>query len=85
MHSDDLNQKKLEVNSGQAHRNDCFIGNNIRFILHHFPIIVADITYIHDFWKEKHYITNENEEIVFKILRDIVKNFHQVNEQLICR
>ena len=47
------------------------VGNNIRFILHYFPIIVADITSIHNFWN------NFNEEIVLKNLKDFVRNPNQ--------
>ena len=59
LHSGDFIYKKLDVN--QALRDDCFVGNNTRFILHHFPLIVADIACIHSFWKERPYITKEKE------------------------
>ena len=78
MHSGDLIYKQLGVNQG--HRDDCFVGNTIRFILHNFPLIFVDISHIHSFWKEKPYITNESEEMVLKTLRDFVKNYDQVRE-----
>jgi len=52
----DLIYKKLGVN--QVHRDDCFVGNILNFILHHFPFIVVHIAHIHGFWKEKPSITN---------------------------
>ena len=83
MHSGDLIYKNLEVD--QVHKDDCFDGNNIRFILHHFPLIFADISHIHSFWKEKPYITNEREELVLETLKDFVKYYDHIHEQLICR
>ena len=55
------------------------------FQFKHFPVIVAVISYLHDFWKETPCTTNENEEMILKNLRDFVKNYNQVNKQLICR
>ena len=71
MHSGDLIYERLDVS--QTHRDDCFVGNNIRFILHHFLFIVADLSHIPSFWQEKPYIINVNEEMVLKNLRDFIK------------
>ena len=30
------------------HRDNCYHGNNVKFILHHFLIIVADVMCIHN-------------------------------------
>ena len=37
-------------NNGDNHRDDCCRGNNLKFILHHFPIILKDALSICNFW-----------------------------------
>ena len=68
------------------HRDDCYHGNNVKFILHHFPIIVADVMCIHNFWREIEPPENPNpyEDELLKSLQDSVKN-RSDNKQFICR
>ena len=53
---DCLGCKEEEV----KHRDDCYHGNNVKFILHHFPIIVAGVMCIHNVWREIELPENPN-------------------------
>ena len=56
------------------HRDDCYRGNNLKFVLHHFPIILKDVLAIRKFWKCAEIEENPYEEQMIKCVDDFLHN-----------
>ena len=58
-----------------SHRGDCYWGNHLQFILHHFPIIIGEVISIRKFWRnrESHVETNPQEEEFLEDLEEFPK------------
>ena len=59
-----------------SHRDDCYRGNHLKFVLHHFPLIIGEVISIRKFWRnrESHVETNPHEEELLKDLEDFLNN-----------
>ena len=59
-----------------SHRDDCYRGNHLKFVLHHFPISIGEVISIRKFWRarESHVETNPHEEELLKELEDFLNN-----------
>ena len=75
-----IREKSIEYCLGckggdEKHRDDCFHRNTVKFALHHFPIIVADVLCIHTFWREIEPSEKSNpyENELLKSLEDFVR------------
>ena len=68
------------------HRDDCYRGNNLKFVLHHFPIILREVLSIRKFWKcmEPYVEKNPHEEELMTNIEDFLNNFGDKNHT-ICR
>ena len=56
------------------HRDDCYRRNNLKFVLHHFPIILKDVLAIRKFWKCAEIDENPYEEQLMKCVDDFLHN-----------
>ena len=59
-----------------SHRGDCYQGNHLKFVLHHFPISIGEVISIRTFWRnrESHVETNPHEEELLEDLEDFLNN-----------
>ena len=59
-----------------SHRDDCYRGNHLQFVLHNFPISIGEVISIRKFWRnrESHVETNPHDEELLKELEDFLNN-----------
>ena len=59
-----------------SHRGDCYWGNHLKFILHHFPLLIGEVIVICKFWRntESHVEMNPHEEELLEDLEDFLNN-----------
>ena len=85
-----IQEKSMEYCLGykgdERHRDDCYHGNAIKFLMHHFPIIVADVLCINNIWRRIEPLEKSKPHgmELLKCLEDFVTNGYS-KEQLICR
>ena len=67
-----------------SHRDDCYRGNNLKFVLHHFPIILKDVLAIRTFWTcaEPYMEKNPYEEQLIKCVDDFLHNKGERNHTI---
>ena len=69
-----------------SHRDDCYRGNNLKFVLHHFPISLREALAIHNFWMcaESYMGKNSYEKQLMTSIEDFLCNRGDKNHT-ICR
>ena len=60
------------VQEGICHKNDCFVGNTLRFILYYFPAACKDVAY--DKYGNK---TTEKDDLLLDAMRDVVLSYRR--------
>ena len=58
------------VQEGICHKNDCFVGNTLRFILYYFPAACKDVAYA-KYGNE----TTEKDDLLLDVMRDFVLSY----------
>ena len=58
------------VQEGICHKNDCFVGNKLRFILYYFPAACKDVAYA-KYGNE----TTEKDDLLLDVMRDFVLSY----------
>ena len=58
------------------HRGDCYRGNTVKFVLHHFPISVGEVISTRKVWRNRdsHVETSPHKEELLKDLEDFLNN-----------
>ena len=69
-----------------SHRGDCYRGNHLKFILHHFPILIGEVISLRKFWRnrESHVETNPHEEELLEDLENFLNN-NVDKDHTVCR
>ena len=59
-----------------SHRDDCYQGNKLKFVLHHFPILIVEVLSIRTFWRSRdsHAEKNSQEEELMEDLEEFLNN-----------